>query len=170
MDNKTDLRLWAKRIRKNLDISNKSKCVLSKIRENSLYKEAKHVLMYYPKMFEINLLGLLEDDKKFYLPKVFSNHLLICPFKRGDMLQKSSFNVQEPCSNPVSSDVLDLILVPALMADSEGYRLGYGGGFYDRFIAENPNIKTILPIAQELCVDKLPHDDFDKKIDIIIKC
>ena len=54
------------------------------------------------------------------------------------------------------------------MADKSGFRLGYGGGFYDRFLVENNTVKTILPIAKELIVEELPHEEFDIKIDEII--
>ena len=120
--------------------------------------------------YEVNLLELLEDNKNFYLPKVCEKRLLICPFKSGDKLEKSDFNILEPCSISVNPNILNLIILPALMADEAGYRLGYGKGFYDRFLGENPDIKTILPTPKELFVTSLVHDDFDKRADIIIKC
>ena len=49
-------------------------------------------------------------------------------------MEISNFGIKEPCSEPVAPDILDLIIVPALMVDKNGYRLGYGGGFYDRFL------------------------------------
>ena len=54
------------------------------------------------------------------------------------------------------------------MADENNYRLGYGGGFYDRFLAEYFEIPTVLPIAKELCIEDLPHENFDVKIDEMI--
>ena len=63
-----------------------------------------------------------------------------------------------------------MIIVPALVADKKNYRLGYGGGFYDRFLKENRNLKSILPIAQELVIEELPCEDFDEKVDIVISC
>ena len=170
MYNKTDLRIWAKSIRKTLDMDKISNNAVRLIRENSLYKKAENILIFYPMKYEVNLLELLEDNKNFYLPKVCEKRLLICPFKSGDKLEKSDFNILEPCSIPVNPNILNLIILPALMADEAGYRLGYGKGFYDRFLGENPDIKTILPIPKELFVTSLVHDDFDKTADMIIKC
>lgn len=170
MDNKTSLRISAKSIRKTLDITELSRIAVVKIRKLDIYKQAKNVLIFYPMKFEINLLGLLNDDKNFYLPRVCGENLSICPFKLGDELIKSDFNVCEPCSNPIDPKLLDLIIVPALMADKNGYRLGYGGGFYDRFLEKNSKIPTLLPIAKELLVDVLPHEDFDIKIDYVLTC
>ena len=170
MYNKTDLRIWAKSIRKTLDMDKISNNAVRLIRENSLYKKAENILIFYPMKYEVNLLELLEDNKNFYLPKVCEKRLLICPFKSGGKLEKSDFNILEPCSISVNPNILNLIILPALMADEAGYRLGYGKGFYDRFLGENPDIKTILPTPKELFVTSLVHDDFDKRADIIIKC
>ncbi len=166
MDNKTDLRVRAKSIRKTLDIARLSSLACEKVQELAIYKDAKNVLIFYPLRYEINLLPLLEDDKNFYLPKVCENELLVCPY--SDNLVKSELNICEPCSNPVGTDMIDLAIVPALMADEDGYRLGYGGGFYDRFLSANPHIKTIVPIAKELLTEKLPRDEFDVKVDYIL--
>lgn len=166
MDNKTDLRVRAKSIRKTLDIARLSSLACEKVRELAIYKDAKNVLIFYPMRYEINLLALLKDDKNFYLPKVCGNELLVCPYSEN--LVKSELNICEPCSNPVGADVIELAIVPALMADKDGYRLGYGGGFYDRFLSANPHIKTIVPIAKELLIEKLPRDEFDVKVDYIL--
>lgn len=168
MDSKSDLRKKAKCIRKSLSIAEKSKIAIEKIRGNTLYIPAKNVLIYYPLRYELNLLALLDDEKNFYLPRVCGENLQICPFKKGDKLVTSSFNICEPCSNFINPRNLDLVVVPALMADKFGFRLGYGGGFYDRFLVENSTVKTILPIAKELIVEELPHEEFDIKIDEII--
>lgn len=173
MDSKSDLRIYAKELRKTLDIKNISKSIVEKIRVHKCYKPAKNVMIFYPMKYEINLLDLLNDDKNFYLPKVNPSpqpspargegeNMVVCPFNNN--LIKSNFGVMEPTSAPINPDILDLIFVPALLVDSEGYRLGYGGGFYDRFLAQHKNIKTIVPIAKELLVEKLPHEKFDIKI------
>lgn len=168
MDNKTALRTRAKEIRKKLDIQQLSLNAVEKLRMSDFYIKAEHILLFYPLKYEINLLELMSDDKKFYLPKVNGENLYICPFSKDDTLEISKFNVKEPCSNPVNPEILDLIIVPALMADKENYRLGYGGGFYDRFLAKYPDVKTVIPIANELIVKKLPSEDYDIKCDFVI--
>lgn len=168
MDNKTSLRIRAKSIRKTLDIAELGRNAVEQIRELEIYKNANNVLIYYPLQYEISLLELLNDNKIFYLPKVCGNDLLVCPY--SDKLEKSRFNVCEPCTNPVSAEILDLIIVPALLVDKNNYRLGYGGGFYDRFLAQYPDISTIVPVASELFVKELPRDNFDIRIDTVIKC
>ena len=170
-DKKTVLRINAKNIRKSLPMDVVSSKLVSKIRQTFEYVNAKHVMLCYPTKYEVNLLDLLEDtSKNFYFPRVNGCELQVCPYSLGDELNKSSFNILEPCSNPVNAKILDLIIVPALMADNSGYRLGYGGGFYDKFLSEiRFDVKTICAIPKELFVEKLPHDDFDIPVNNVIK-
>lgn len=167
MFSKAELRIKAKNLRKTLNTSDLSEKFCAQIRQMDVYIKSENVLIFYPMRYEINILELLKDNKNFYLPKVCENELLVCPY--CDRLEKSELNICEPCSNPVSAEIIELAILPALMADKDGYRLGYGGGFYDRFLSANSHIKTIVPIAKELFVDKLPRDKFDVKTDWIIK-
>lgn len=169
MNNKTVLRSNAKEIRKNLDIESVSEKIVKKIKDNDLYKQANNVMLFYPTKYEINLLDLLNDNKNFYFPRVNEEDLLICPYEKGIRLEKSKFNILEPCSSPVSAHVLDLIIVPALMVDKQGFRLGYGGGFYDKFLSGFENkVSTLVVIPNELYVESLPREDFDVPIDVVI--
>lgn len=166
MDNKTDLRLYAKNARKALDIANISEKAVNKIKKTDAYKSAKHVMLFYPMPYEIDLRKLFDDDKKFYLPKVSGKNMLACPYTSE--LVKSAFGIMEPTTSPVNPNTLDLVIVPCLMADKAGYRLGYGGGYYDRFLQET-DAYTIVVVPKELYVDTLPHKDYDVKINKVIK-
>ena len=167
MIDKNELRIKAKNIRKNLPMKEISAQLADMIRQNELYKNAQNIMLFYPTEFEVDLRELFNDDKNFYLPKVNGKELLVCPYCEN--LKKSSLGIYEPCSNPVNADILDLVVVPALMADKKGYRLGYGGGFYDRFISKyGKNFKTICPVPKELFIENLPSDDFDMKVDKVI--
>ena len=165
---KINLRQKAKEIRKNLRLEEKSSRLANLIKESAYFKSAHNVMLYYPTKYEINLLSLICEDKNFYLPRVNGENLEVCPYKSGDGLQKSALNILEPCTKAVSPDILDLIIVPALMCDKKGYRLGYGGGFYDRFL-KGLNAKIICAIPQELYVETLPAQDFDIAADKIFK-
>lgn len=168
MIDKNELRIKAKNIRKNLPMKEISAQLATLIKQNELYRNAKNIMLFYPTQFEVDLIELLNDNKNFYLPKVDNEKLLVCPYCEN--LKKSSYGIYEPCSNPVNAKILDLVIVPALMCDKNGYRLGYGGGFYDRFILKyGKNFTTICPIPKELFAENLPIDKFDQKIDFIIK-
>lgn len=166
MDSKLQFRTNCKNIRKTLDMTKKSRELVSKIRELKEYITARNVMIYYPLKYEVDLLELLKDDKNFYLPKVKDDELLVCPY--SNKFELSEYNIQEPCTNPVEPDILDLVIVPALAVDKNNYRLGYGKGFYDRFLGQYPNIKSITAIPDELVFDSLPVESFDKRINIIV--
>lgn len=169
MNMKTDLRIKAKSIRKTLPICDISQKLVGLIRDNKDYIKAKSVMLFYPTGDEIDLRELLNDDKNFYFPRVNGQELLVCPYCIGDKLEKSKYNILEPCSEPVDVSVLDFVVVPALMADEQGFRLGYGGGFYDRFLPLlSEQCKTVCVIPEQLRCECLPCDEFDIPVGEII--
>lgn len=169
MFDKKKLRKKAKAIRMSLDIKTISEKIVEKIMALDTYKQANHVMIFYPIGHEVNLLGLLNDNKNFYLPKVDGENLLVCPYKFGDELTISKFKTEEPTSEPINPDILDIIFVPALMVDKHNHRLGYGGGFYDKFLCKNALKSTkIVAIPSALIVNKLPSEAFDVDANITI--
>ena len=168
MDNKNNLRAKAKEIRKTLNIKKISKKIIDNLVESDLYKNANNIMLFYPKDNEIDLRELFSDTtKKIFLPRVNGDKLEVCPYKKGEPLTLSEFKVFEPASCPVPPDTLDLIIVPALMADINGYRLGYGGGYYDRFL-KNVLCDKVICISDELVIDNLPINEFDIRCDCLI--
>ena len=167
MKSKQQLRRWVKEERKKLDIKQISLKLVEKLQNTEEYKQAKNIMIYYPLKNEVNLLLLLQDKtKNFYLPKIDGENLLCCPYNEKEELCESCFKTKEPLTHPVDKTILDLIIVPALAVDKNNFRLGYGGGFYDRFL-ENINttkiicisekfvLKTIFPEKHDLCVNKI---------------
>lgn len=167
--NKQQLRKWAKEERKKLNIEALSAKLVEKLQKTKEYQQAHNVMLFYPLENEINLLALLKDDTKiFYLPKIEKENLLCCKYRHGDKLCESCFKTKEPLTEPCSEEVLDLIIVPALAVDNSNYRLGYGGGFYDRFLNGLRATKVVC-IANQLCIDTVYPEKHDIKIDLIIK-
>ena len=61
-----------------------------------------------------------------------------------------------------------MVIVPALAVDINNYRLGYGGGYYDRFLKKCVNAVKVVTLPKELLVDLLPFDEHDVKVDKIL--
>ena len=168
MNNKQQLRIWAKEERKKLDIPKISLELVQKLKEIEEYRQAKNIMIFYPLKEEINLLDLLKDQsKKFYLPKIDGKSLLCCPYDGSEDLCESCFKTKEPLTKSIDESILDIIIVPALAIDSENYRLGYGGGYYDRFL-KNLNCTKITCIPKELIVTSVFAEKHDIKMDIVI--
>lgn len=169
MHTKEELREQAKQIRSLLPIEQISVKIVENLRMVNIYDAAEHIMIFHPLEHEIDLLPLLDDDKNYYLPKVKGDELLVCPYKKGDELTTSEFGTKEPLTEPVDPSILNLVLVPALMVDKDFHRLGYGKGFYDRFLLkEELKALRIVPISSLLILNELPHDEHDAPIDIIV--
>lgn len=172
MQNKSEFRKIAKEKRKSLDIANISKQIVRLIRASSVYKTSDKIMLFYPIKHEINLLDLTKDDKKFYLPRVNGENIEICPYNSGDYLKLSDKGILEPVSEVLSGEYPDIVFVPALSADYKFNRLGYGGGYYDRLRSiqsiKSPKTKFIIVIPEELVIERVPVNSYDRQCDGII--
>ena len=166
--NKNLLRKWAKDKRKELDMVRISAILADKLAQTEEYKNSKNIMIFYPTIFEVNLLSLLKDNSKiFYLPRIKENELECCKYSDGDELCESCFHTLEPTCTSCDKKNIDLVIVPALACDKNGYRLGYGGGFYDRFL-QNYKGKKVVCIPKELIVSTVYPENHDIKMDSIL--
>ena len=165
---KDDLRRWAKTLRASLDMKSISAELVEKLFQSEEYNRARNIMIFYPKDNEVNLLPILEDKTKmFYLPRIDGDSLQCCPFTEDTILSDSVFNTKEPLTEECNPNLMDLIIVPALVCDRNNYRLGYGRGFYDRFLQDLKAVKIVC-IPGELIVETICPDKFDIRMDKII--
>lgn len=82
--------------------------------------------------------ALIKADKRVYCPKVRGREMLRVPY--GEM-QKGAYGIMEPVGEPYSGRI-DVCVTPLLAVDGQGFRLGYGGGYYDRYFAVSDVIKV----------------------------
>lgn len=174
MENKKILRKQALTTRKTLNIEKLSKTIVEKIQLLKEFKKAQHILIYCPFNYEINLLSLVCEEKNFYLPKINEDKktLSIFSYKEQDCLIKNPWGISEPDEkkcNSFPAQKIDLVIVPALMADKKGFRLGYGKGFYDRLIPKlDEKCTKIVAIAHCLICEELPKEAHDSCVDFVV--
>ncbi len=174
MQDKKNLRKHSKNIRKNVDVKNISKVIMQKIQNLDEYQESKTILIYSSVNNEIDTFLLLEDKKDFFLPVVNNDKKTLSLFSYHPQcpLILNDWQIPEPdisSSEQISPNEIDLAIIPALMADCRGYRLGYGGGFYDRLIPNfNSKCTKIIPIVHSLLIESLPTEEHDQQADIVI--
>ena len=177
MQIKSELRKSAKEKRKGLLNKKEADSIIAdKLLSCDEYIKADSVLIYASLDGEISTDCIIEralkDNKKTAMPR--------CTDSEGNMdfyiinsvsqLVSGSFNVREPDINLCERlDNFDnsVIIVPGLLFDKKGYRLGYGKGYYDRFLSRQ-RIFSVGLCYDELLVDSVPADSFDRKVDMII--
>ncbi len=160
---KTQLRAWAKEKRSQLPIAELSPRVCQHLAHFLQQNHIQHILTYQAFSSEIALERLQHlYPAHYYLPRVEREQLHIHPLPTQLIQHKYGMLEPSPNSATVEAGVLEAVLVPGLVFDSRGYRLGYGKGFYDRFLAElNPKVLTIGVVAEALEVESLPADAWD---------
>lgn len=168
---KNDFRKTMKSLRNTLDMPKISEQICSNIVICDFWEKAKNVLIFFPMKNEVDLRALINDsNKKFYLPRVEDLSLVIHEYKEESLI-KSKMGVFEPSSSQKAIDPqnIDIVFIPALSMNNQGYRLGYGAGFYDRFI---PNLNklclTVGVIPNELLSNDFPFDSWDVPVSKII--
>ena len=168
MNSKQSVRKWAISKRKELDMNVISSVLADKLTKMEEYKKAKNIMIFYPLKNEVDLRILLKDKtKKFYLPKINGENLLCCPYEEDGETCMSCFNTCEPISEPCSKSCIDVVIVPALAVDINGFRIGYGKGFYDRFLKNYAGLKVVC-IPSKLIVKTVFPEKHDIRMDFVI--
>jgi 5-formyltetrahydrofolate cyclo-ligase len=144
--------------------------LIEQIKNHPFYQQAKTVTIFYPMKGEIDLLKLLKDDKVFLFPRVNKEHLDFYQYRPFIPFHKSSFGVMEPSDKePKYEGSYDLAIVPALAISKEKDRIGYGKGFYDKFISTHDIKHTLGVIYDFQELDHIDASSFDQKLDDYIK-
>ena len=141
--------------------------------ENELYKNAKTFYGYLPYNQEVRTVPMLEqalrDGKRVAVPKCYGEEMKFIYMDDLSLVAPGYAGIPEPIADgPVADDPSALVLMPGMAFDPQGHRIGYGGGFYDKFLAAEPNHPTLA-----LCYDfqMLPHletEEFDIPVDYVL--
>ena len=129
---------------------------------------------YYPINFEIDILDFLEKLEikglQLCLPVVKKNNEMdYYSWSTKNLLKLNKYGIPEP--EKIKKVFPDIILVPLVAFDNRLYRIGYGGGYYDRYIEKLSNKKNLFKIGiAHSCqkINRVPTNKYDKKLDIII--
>ena len=146
-----------------------SHSICDRLSTSALFQEAKTVLAYFSFRQEVDLSALFNLDKNWAFPSCVGKSLVWHLWQPGDDLQVGRYGIKEPLSTAtvISPSAADLILVPTVACDRFGYRLGYGGGFYDRLLSQYSTIPNIGIVFDFAYLDRLPKDSWDVKLDSI---
>jgi len=137
------------------------------------FKAAKTIFFYAAKGNEVETKGMIEESlssgKKVGLPIVKGKEIFFSQIFNYGKLLPSTFGILEPEEeHPISLDRVDLIIVPGIVFDRQGNRIGFGRGFYDRFLKKVPRVFKIGLAFEIQIVEKIPQASNDIPVDKII--
>ena len=141
--------------------------------QTDAYRQAKSLYGYMPYNQEVRTIPILErairDGKRVAVPKVYGDTMKFIYLDDLTQVANSDMGIPEPVADaPVADDKTALVLMPGLAFDEAGHRIGYGGGFYDKFLTAEPDHPTVA-----LCYDfqmyaHLDTEEFDIPVDMVI--
>ena len=174
-DSKTEIRAWAKSQRANLtavEHASASQAILERLKP--LIASFECVGLYASFDNEVDLFSLSpQPGQRFVLPRLVDRETMeFVPFNDDIELNPNKFGILEPVGEAVPGREIDALIVPGLAFDRRGGRVGFGGGYYDRFIARRLSVDrplTVIGVAMEWqLVDTIAMDEYDQMMDSVV--
>ena len=147
----------------------KSNLICDRLQTSTLFQEAQTILAYFSFRQEADLSPLFSLDKNWAFPRCVGKSLVWHLWQPEEDLKIGKYGIKEPRSTAtvISPSTADLILVPTVACDRQGYRLGYGGGFYDRLLGSQGSLPSIGIVFDFAYLDRLPIDTWDVRLNSI---
>lgn len=141
--------------------------------QSEAYKNAKTIYGYLPYNQEVRTVPMLEqalkDGKRVAVPKVYGDEMKFLYLDDLSKVSKGYAGIPEPIADePVADDETALVLMPGLAFDPQGHRIGYGGGFYDKFLAAEPNHPTLALCYEFQMLPELHTEEHDIPVDTVL--
>lgn len=176
MVNKQELRRGIrekKRAMTEAEIQARSARLAELFAQSEAYRNAATIYGYLPYNQEVRTVPMLEralkDGKRVAVPKCYGDEMRFIYMTDLSRVEKGYANIPEPIDDgPVADDETALVLMPGLAFDPQGHRIGYGGGFYDRFLAKEPNHPTMALCYEFQMLPHLETEEFDIPVDTVI--
>lgn len=148
-----------------------SERIQKKLRKIHAFRDAQKIGAYYPIGSEILTQDIIQElfyqGKEVFLPKTIQKDMEFRRISSFSELEKGNFEIMEPKDGCHEDNILDVILVPTVGITPSGVRLGYGHGYYDRFLAKNKTV-TISVVLEKQIIKKIPKTEHDVVIDWIV--
>jgi len=160
------------------ELDGKSAVIVSKLFETGEYKRAKTVVFYASKEGEVNTMPAIKralGEKTVLVPFVSGGEIIPVRIRSPRELAPGSFGVPEPVKevvekkeNRFSPGRADLVIVPGVAFDEKGNRIGYGKGYYDKFLKKTSKARTVALAFEFQVVPEIPTENHDVTVQKII--
>ena len=155
------------------EIVSRSEKLMALFLASDAYKNARTIYGYLPYNQEVRTVPMLEqalkDGKKVAVPKCYGDQMKFIYLDDLTKVEKGYANIPEPIEDgPVGDDETALVLMPGLAFDPQGHRIGYGGGFYDKFLAAEPGHPTLALCYEFQLLPHLETEEHDIPVDTVI--
>lgn len=174
-DDKKELRRYFSDLRRKIHCESADNAVTERILADKNVCEAENILLYASFGSEVDTWKLAETllarNVNAAFPKCGKNRVMTFHIVTGlDQLETGMYGIREPGIGLPQPDLTrkTVCIVPGLAFTENGGRLGYGGGYYDTFLSENPQICAIAAAYEKLVVSELPLAEHDIKVKKII--
>lgn len=149
----------------------KSQMICDRLKSLPLFKQSSTVFAYFSFRQEPDLSSLFSIPKNWVFPRCINKSLVWHLWHPEDNLKTNKYGIKEPLKTAkiIAPNQADLIIVPAVSIDLQGFRLGYGGGFYDRLLSSPLCLttNTVAILFDITCTDDIPIDSWDRKINYL---
>lgn len=174
--NKQELRRWIrakKAAMTEADILAKSRKLTELFLSTELYAKADTLYGYLSYNQEVRTEAIIRqallDGKQVAVPKIIGDEMRFIYISDLNEIDTGYKGIPEPIRDtPIADARHALVLMPGIAFDSRGGRIGYGGGFYDRFLSREPSHKTVALCYDFQMVEDLPMEEFDIPVDAVI--
>lgn len=175
MDLKKDIRKRVLTRRENMskeEWEENSRSIYEKVVTHSFFLNTDIIYCYVDYKREVSTRMIIQKawelHKKVYVPKVNGTDMSFHPIAAFSDLEEGYRGIPEPITKPANIIEPGLMIIPGVAFDKNRNRLGYGKGYYDRFLSTHHNLRT-LAISFELQLEeKIPSDKFDIKPEVLI--
>lgn len=155
------------------EIEEKSRQLGILFAQSEAYRRAKTIYGYLPYNQEVRTIPMLEralaEGKRVAVPKVYGEEMRFIYMTDLSQVAKGYAGIPEPIADgPVAQDPTALVLMPGLAFDRQGHRIGYGGGFYDKFLAREPDHPTLALCYDFQMVPQVDTQTFDIPVDTVL--
>ena len=162
-----------KRAMTEAQIQEKSEALTRLFLQSEEYRNARSIYGYLPYNQEVRTVPLLtqalREGKRVAVPKCYGEEMRFLWMEDLSQVEKGYAGIPEPVADgPVADDETALVLMPGMAFDQEGHRIGYGGGFYDKFLAREGNHPTLALCYDFQVVSHLETEEFDIPVDKVL--